>query len=68
MRDKFNPAPRDKYATKAREAVAADEEMHRKLEEGLVGSFPASDPASAVQPSPSKPHRDDQKRRKSQRH
>lgn len=57
MSDKFNPAPHDKHATKPSEAVAADQEMHRRLEEGLVGSFPASDPASAVQPSPSKPHR-----------
>jgi hypothetical protein len=56
MSDKFNPAPRDKHATKPRDAIAADQDMHRKLEEGLVDSFPASDPASAVQPSPSKPH------------
>ena len=57
MSEKFNPAPHDKHATKARDAVAPDHEKHRKLDEGLVGSFPASDPASAVQPSPSKPHR-----------
>lgn len=68
MSDKFNPAPHDKHATKARDAVAADQEMHRKLDEGLFGSFPASDPASAVQPSPSKPHRGEEKSRKSQRH
>ena len=68
MTDKFNPAPHDKHATKPRDAVAADQEMHRRLEEGLVGSFPASDPASAVQPSPSKPHRRGEKRRTSQRH
>jgi hypothetical protein len=68
MTDKFNPAPHDKHATKASDAVAADQEMHRKLEEGLVGSFPASDPASAVQPSPSKPHRGGDKPRKDRRH
>lgn len=68
MRDKFNPAPHDKHATKASDAVAADQEMHRKLEEGLVGSFPASDPASAVQPSPSKPHRRSDKPQKDRRH
>ena len=68
MRDKFNPAPHDKHATKASDAVAADREMHRKLEEGLVGSFPASDPASAVQPSPSKPHRRSDKPQKARRH
>ncbi len=68
MTDKFDPAPHDKHATKPRDAVAADHEMHRKLEEGLVGSFPASDPASAVQPSPSKPHRGEEKGRKGRRH
>lgn len=68
MTDKFNPAPHDKHATKAHDAVAADQEMHRRLEEGLVGSFPASDPASAVQPSPSKPHRGDEKNPKSGQH
>jgi len=57
MRDKFTPAPHDKHAATARDAIAADQDMHRKLDEGLVDSFPASDPASAVQPSPSKPHR-----------
>ena len=55
MSEKFNPAPHDKHATKIRDAAAADHEMHRKLDEGLVDSFPASDPASVVQPSPSKP-------------
>jgi hypothetical protein len=55
MSDKFNPAPHDKYATKAPDAAAADHDK-RQLDEGLVESFPASDPASAVQPSPSKPH------------
>jgi hypothetical protein len=32
----------------------ADRDIHAKLEAGLVGSFPASDPVSAAQPSPSK--------------
>ena len=54
MSDKFNPAPHDKHATKARDAASAD---RGKLDEGLVESFPASDPASVTQPSPSKPHR-----------
>ena len=31
---------------------------HEKLETGLVGSFPASDPVSATQPAPSKPDGD----------
>ena len=68
MREKFDPAPHDKHATKASDAVAADHEMHRTLEEGLIGSFPASDPASAVQPSPSKPHRRSDKPQKDRRH
>jgi hypothetical protein len=55
MSDKFNPAPHDKYATKMSEKAAADRDIHGKLDEGLVDSFPASDPASVVQPSPSKP-------------
>ena len=66
MSDKFNPAPHDKHATKPSDAVAADHDMHRKLDEGLVDSFPASDPASAVQPSPSKPHRSEERDRKGQ--
>jgi hypothetical protein len=57
MAKKFDPAPHDKHAEKPREAAKADRETHAELEEGLVGSFPASDPASAAQPSPSKPHR-----------
>jgi len=64
MREKFNPAPRDKHATKTGDAVAADQDMHRKLDEGLFDSFPASDPASAVQPSPSRPHRGSEKAQK----
>jgi hypothetical protein len=32
----------------------ADREMHEKLDAGLEGSFPASDPVSAAQPAPSK--------------
>jgi hypothetical protein len=58
MSDKFNPAPHDKHATKARSAVAADQDMHKRLDEALVDSFPASDPASAVQPSPAQLHRE----------
>ena len=58
MAEKFNPAAHDKHADDPREAAAADRDTHAKLEAGLVGSFPASDPVSAAQPSPSKPHRD----------
>ena len=54
MAEKFDPAPHDKHAGDPREALLADREMHEKLEAGLVGSFPASDPVSAAQPAPSK--------------
>ena len=58
MPEKFDPAPHDKHADNPREALLADREMHDKLEAGLVGSFPASDPVSAAQPAPSKPDGD----------
>jgi hypothetical protein len=58
MAEKFNPAPHDKHAADPREAASSDREIHGKLEAGLIGSFPASDPASATQPSPSKPRRE----------
>ena len=58
MAEKFDPAAHDKHAVDPREAAAADRDTHAKLEAGLIGSFPASDPASAVQPSPSKHDRE----------
>ena len=54
MAEKFNPAPHDKHAADPHAALAADREVHAKLETGLVGTFPASDPVSATQPAPSK--------------
>ena len=55
MDKKFNPAPFDKYSEAVLAALEADREMDAKLKARLVGgSFPASDPASADQPSPSK--------------
>ncbi len=54
MAEKFNPAPRDKHAEDPREALRADRETRARLETGLEGTFPASDPVSAAQPSPSK--------------
>lgn len=51
MAETFNPAPHDKHATDPREAAAADQEMHARLEAGLIDSFPASDPVSVTQPS-----------------
>jgi hypothetical protein len=54
MAEKFNPAPHDKHAANPRDAVAADHDIHARLEAGLIDSFPASDPVSAAQPSPSR--------------
>jgi len=54
LAEKFDPAPHDKHADDPQAAMKADREMHEKLEKGLVGSFPASDPVSAAQPAPSK--------------
>jgi hypothetical protein len=54
MAEKFDPAAHDKYAAHPREALLADRETHTRLEAGLIGSFPASDPASAAQPAPSR--------------
>ena len=54
MAETFNPAPRDKHADDPYKALAADRETHAKLDTGLMDSFPASDPVSAAQPTPSK--------------
>jgi hypothetical protein len=51
MAEIFNPAPHDKHATDPREAAVADQEMHARLEAGLIDSFPASDPVSDTQPA-----------------
>jgi hypothetical protein len=54
MAEKFNPAPHDKHAADPREAAKTDAEMHARLEAGLIGTFPASDPVSHAQPAPTK--------------
>jgi hypothetical protein len=54
MAETFDPAAHDRHAAKPGEAALADRDIHAKLEAGLIGSFPASDPVSSVQPSPSK--------------
>ena len=59
MAKKFNPAPPDKHAQNPREALAADRDVHAKLESGLMDTFPASDPVSAAQPARSKHDRDE---------
>lgn len=43
----------DKYAEDPKEALKADADAHERLEAGLMDTFPASDPVSVVQPSPS---------------
>ena len=48
MADKFDPAPKDKHAADPKEAQKADKEMHDKLNKGLEGTFPASDPVSTA--------------------
>ena len=58
MAEKFDPAAHDKHAADPREAAQADREIHAKLEAGLIDSFPASDPVSAAQPSPSRHDRE----------
>ncbi|MCK1423169.1 hypothetical protein IVB14_21790 [Bradyrhizobium sp. 180] len=52
MAERFNPAPHDKHADDLREALAAD--RNAKLDGGLKDTFPASDPVSVAQPTPSK--------------
>jgi hypothetical protein len=54
MVEKFDPAAHDKHAANPREAAMADRDVHARLEAGLIDSFPASDPVSAAQPSPSR--------------
>lgn len=55
MAEKFDPAPLDKHAADPKAAVKADRKVDEQLKAGIAGgSFPASDPQSATQPSPSK--------------
>jgi hypothetical protein len=55
MAQKSDPAPIDKHAADPKQAQKADKEMHDKLDKGLEGTFPTSDPVSTVQPAKSKP-------------
>jgi hypothetical protein len=54
MAERFDPAAHDKHAANPRKAALADLDTHARLEAGLMDSFPASDPISAAQPSPSR--------------
>src|ERR1700728_2478690 len=54
MNEKFDPAPFDEYAADPKKAIEIDRIVDQQLQAGIVGgSFPASDPISATQPSPS---------------
>lgn len=55
MAKKFDPAPHDKHAADPNQAEKADKDVHDKLDKGLEGTFPASDPPSSTQPAKSKP-------------
>jgi len=60
MAEKFDPAPHDKHAANPHEAALADRDVHTRLDEGLIDSFPASDPVSVTQPSPSRPRHENE--------
>ena len=50
MTKTFVPNPPDKHADDPKKAVRADKDQHDRLEKGLEGTFPASDPVSVTQP------------------
>lgn len=54
MAEKFDPAPHDKHADDPKAAIKKDHETKKQLDKGLMDTFPASDPVSITQPSPSK--------------
>jgi len=54
MSEKFDPAPHDKHAENPKVAAREDRKMKNKLDEGLQGTFPASDPVSVTQPTTTK--------------
>lgn len=56
MSEKFDPAPRDKHAEDPKAGVAADKMKSSKLDEGLEGTFPASDPPASTEPTDQKSH------------
>lgn len=55
MTEKFDPAPQDKHAEKQADATQADKAIKTNLGEGLVETFPASDPVNSAQLGKSKP-------------
>jgi hypothetical protein len=55
MAEKFNPAPPDILAEDPKQGQKADKNTRDKLEKGLEGTFPASDPPSSTEPRKAKP-------------
>ena len=51
---KWATNPIDRHAASPKEAAKADKATDNELQKRLKDSFPASDPVSATQPSPSK--------------
>ena len=49
MSDKFNPAPIDKHADDPKQSVKSGKKLQSKLDKGLEGTFPASDPPSSTE-------------------
>ena len=49
--ERFDPAAHDKHAADPIAALQADREAHKKLETGLMDTFPASDPIAVEQPA-----------------
>lgn len=62
MSEKFDPSPHDMHADKQADATKADKAMKTKLDQGLVETFPASDPVNATQLAKSKPDAKDRRR------
>jgi hypothetical protein len=54
MVEKCDPAPIDKNAADPQQAAGVDWKKHAKLEAGLIDTFPASDPVSALEPARSR--------------
>jgi hypothetical protein len=42
----------DKHAADPKQAQKPDKDIHSKLDKGLEGTFPASDPAASTEPKP----------------
>ena len=53
MSEKFDPDPVDKHAEDPKTAIKEDRKQSR-LDKELEDTFPASDPASEIQPKPSR--------------